>query len=224
MPDSNQHMHSLTLFLQCHIFFIKFWMRRLLFSHADLHCILFFLVFPLWYALCPHASSVCCRYGSYFEEVDMGRWVKHVADKRNITVKYIALKSSVQRFQGYLRPLPASDSDAEHRACPSSVMPGIGMATAPVIMTQQNVTTWEECRDLCCEKHDTCISWTLSLAEKTCFLRAKLGTFVKQNEDVISGITKSHVLPAPRRDKELRFYLGILSAPKNHGKVNMSYQ
>ena len=166
---------------------------------------------------------MCCRYGSASGAVDLGRWVKHAEHKHNIEVDYILPEEPLTQVV-YLRPLPASDSDAEHRACPSSVMPGIGMATAPVIMTQQNVTTWEECRDLCCEKHDTCISWTLSLAEKTCFLRAKLGTFVKQNENVISGITKSHVLPAPRRDKELRFYLGILSAPKNHGKVNMSYQ
>ena len=118
----------------------------------------------------------------------------------------------------YLPQLPVH---TEPRSCPSSVMPGIGLGSVSTNLPQQNVTTWEECRDLCCEKDDMCVSWTLSLAEKTCFLRGTLGEIVKQDKNLISGITKSHVLPTPHRNKELQFYVGILSAPNNHVKVHI---
>ena len=164
---------------------------------------------------------MCCRYGTSFGEVDLGRWVKHAEDIHNITVKYVATKAYVTRFKGWLRPLPDSDSDAKHRSCPSSVMPGIGLGSVSTYMPQQNVTTWEECRDLCCEKNDMCVSWTLSLAEKFCFLREQRGEIVKQDKNLISGITKSHVLPPPHRNQELQFYVGILSAPNNYAKVHV---
>ena len=131
-------------------------------------------------------------------------------------MQYIVANEDLTQELNYLSPLPASDSDAAHRSCSSSVMPGIGLGPAPMNMAQLNVTTWEECRDLCCEKDDMCVSWTLSLAEKTCFLREKLGKIVKQSKNLISGITKSHVLPTPHRNEELQFYVGILSAPNNH--------
>ena len=152
----------------------------------------------------------------------MGRWVKHAEDKHNIKVTYIEVKGYVTHFKGWLSPLAASESDAAHRSCPSSVMPGIGLGPAPMNMAQLNVTTWEDCRDLCCEKDDMCVSWTLALAEKTCFLREKLGKIVKQSKNLISGITKSHVLPTPHRNKKLQFYVGILSAPNNHAKVHIT--
>ena len=160
---------------------------------------------------------MCCRYGSSSEDVDMGRWVKHAEDKHNITVKYLAIDQDLTQDFTYLPPVP----DAEHRSCPSSVMPGIGLGSVSTYMPQQNVTTWEECRDLCCKKDDMCVSWTLSLAEKTCFLREQRGETVKQDKNLISGITKSHVLPPPHRNEELQFYVGILSAPNNYAKVHV---
>ena len=165
----------------------------------------------------------CCRYGSNLadEDVNLGRWVKHAEDKHNIKVQYIVADQGLTQDLTYLPPLPAPDSDAENRSCPSSVMPGIGMRSVSTNMPQQNVTTWEECRDLCCEKDDMCVSWTLSLAQKTCFLREQRGEIVKQDKNLISGITKSHVLPAPHRNKELQFYVGILSAPNNYAKVHV---
>ena len=158
MPSNNQHMQSL------------------MFSHVfdDIMS----TQFCFWRCLCPRVSSLSLsvnRYGSDSEDVNLGRWVKHAEDKHNIKVQYIVADEDLTQELKYLSPLAASGSDAAHRSCPSSVMPGIGLGPAPMNMAQLNVTTWEECRDLCCEKDDMCVSWTLSLAEKTCFLREQLG-------------------------------------------------
>ena len=167
----------------------------------------------------PRVSSVCCRYGTPFEDVDMGRWVKHAEDKHHITVNYIVSKSWALAQDLGLLPLPES----RKRTCTSSVMPGIGLGSAPLNMARQKVATWEECRDLCCKKHKICVSWTLLLTSKTCFLRKKVEKAVTQNENVISGITKSYVLPAPPRSNDLQFYVGILSAPNNFDRVHILY-
>ena len=162
---------------------------------------------------------VCCRYGSNSgdEDINLGRWVKHAEDIHNIKVQYIVADEGLTQDFTYLPPLP----DAEHRSCPSSVMPGIGLGSVSTWIPRESATTWEECRDLCCKKDDMCVSWTLSLAEKTCFLREQRGESVKQDKNLISGITKSHVLPSPHRNEELQFYVGILSAPKNYAKVRV---
>ena len=160
----------------------------------------------------------CCRYGTDSEDINLGRWVKHAEDKHNIKVQCIVADENLTEDLTYLPPLPVH---TEPRSCPSSVMPGIGLGSVSTNLPQQNVTTWEECRDLCCAKDDMCVSWTLSLAEKTCFLRKQLGHIVKQDKNLISGITKSHVLSAPHPNKEVRFYVGILSAPNNDVKVHI---
>lgn len=102
--------------------------------------------------------------------------------------------------------------------CTSSFMPGIGLGP-PVAIIQKRAKTWKDCRDLCC-KSNACVAWTLMKAEQICFLRNQLGTHVLESQDQISGVTKGYVLPSPRR-KELRFYVGILSAAKNRARVNM---
>ena len=110
-------------------------------------------------------------------------------------------------------PLPVSNADG----CASNVMPGIGLGP-PVYKAHTDVVTWERCRDLCCN-NDLCAAWTLLKAEQTCFLRNQLGQRAVHNENEISGITKANVLPAPHRSKDLLFYIGILSAPKNRARV-----
>ena len=102
--------------------------------------------------------------------------------------------------------------------CTSSAMPGIGLGP-PVAIIQKRSNTWQDCRDLCC-KNDACVAWTLLKAERICFLRNQLGTHVLESKNQISGVTKGYVLPSPRR-KELRFYVGILSAAKNRARVHM---
>ena len=104
-------------------------------------------------------------------------------------------------------------------ACISSVMPGIGLGP-PVSISEDNVTTWKDCRDLCC-KNSICVAWTHLSYTKNCFLRSQLGKRLIESEHQISGITKGSVLAAPRPHKTLRFYVGIESAPKNRARVNM---
>ena len=110
-----------------------------------------------------------------------------------------------------------SSANADGDGCTSNVMPGIGLGP-PVYVAHKDISTWEQCRDLCCS-NDVCIAWTLLKAEKHCFLRNVIGQRVVQNENEISGITKANILPAPHRSKDLLFYIGILSAPKNRGRV-----
>ena len=109
------------------------------------------------------------------------------------------------------------NANADADGCTSNVMPGIGLGP-PVYVAHKDVSTWEQCRDLCCT-NDVCVAWTLLKAEKNCFLRNQLGQRVVQNENEISGITKANILPAPHRSKDLLFYIGILSAPKNRARV-----
>ena len=106
-------------------------------------------------------------------------------------------------------------------ACPSSVMRGIGLGSASTNMVHQNVTTLEDCRNLCCKKRHACASWTLLLAEKTCLLRKEHEPTVERNLNVISGIAKHYGLSTPHRNKKLRFYIGILSAPNNIDRVHL---
>ena len=102
--------------------------------------------------------------------------------------------------------------------CPSNVMHGFSLG--PTVDTiQKPANNWEECHDLCC-KSNACIAWTLLKEEKICFLRSELRRHVQENENEISGITKAYALPSPHR-KELRYYIGILSAAKNRERVNM---
>lgn len=104
--------------------------------------------------------------------------------------------------------------------CPSSVMKGFGLG--PTMGTQSTpAKNWEECHDFCC-KSNACVAWTLMKDEKICFLRSELRRQVQENENEISGITKAYALPVPRR-KELRFYIGILSAAKNRDRVRRKH-
>ena len=104
--------------------------------------------------------------------------------------------------------------------CPSSVMDGFGLG--PTMGTESKpAKNWEECHDLCC-KSDACVAWTLLKDEKICFLRSELRRQVKENTNEVSGITKAYAIPAPHR-KELRFYIGILSAPTYWARVNMLF-
>ena len=98
--------------------------------------------------------------------------------------------------------------------CPSSVMPGIGLGL-PVDSVQNEVASWEECRDLCCNS-SACVTWTLLLDEQMCFLRNQLGEHVLKSKNQISGLTKGFVLPSPHRNQELQFYVGIVSTPKKY--------
>ena len=104
--------------------------------------------------------------------------------------------------------------------CSSSVMRGIGLGTATTNMIHQNVSTIEHCRNLCCKKRHICASWTLSLEENTCLLRKEHEPTVQRNLNEISGVTKRDGMSTPHRNKKLRFYIGILSAPNNVDRVH----
>ena len=115
--------------------------------------------------------------------------------------------------------LKAPDQSGQHScACPSTVMQGIGLGP-PVKYSKTNVTSWENCRDLCC-KDPICIAWTLMKTKKLCLLRDKLGKRVRANPDQISGKVSIFILPSPNRSETLLFYVGILSAPQNLARVN----
>jgi len=88
-------------------------------------------------------------------------------------------------------------------------------------MIHQNVSTIEDCRNLCCKKHHICASWTLSLEENTCLLRKEHEPTVERNLNEVSGVTKRDGMSTPHRNKKLRFYIGILSAPNNLDRRNL---
>ena len=107
--------------------------------------------------------------------------------------------------------------------CPSSVLPGISLGQPGDFVMQQDVATWEDCRNLCCSSN-TCVAWTFLVIENICLLRKDVGTNVVhlQNKNQISGITQSHILKAPHRSrKELLFYVAIASAPTYWTRVNI---
>ena len=146
------------------------------------------------------------------------RWVKHAEEQRSLDVTYLQGKGSYGHF--FLHDLPPVP-DSDDRDCPSSVMPGIFLGLGPGEMARHNVaTTWQECRDLCCLNHE-CVSWTLSLSSKTCYMRDKPAETIRRYGEVISGVTKSYVLPAPLPPNRLQFYIGVLSAPKNRDRVDI---